>query len=134
MSDVTPRKLLKGKHTDVVVKVRDIINGNEPLQRLAMQPFTVMLSYKIALTLKGLDDVVEKYGIARKKLLDEYGKIGQSGQYEFEGDKEKEVTKLVNDLLDADVTVQIYPITLYELGKIEIEPRSLALLTWYISE
>ena len=127
---VTPKNLVSLE--EVSVTLREIIQGNEPLQRMSLEKFPVMLSYKISRTLKALDGITESFSADRKLILDKYGKFDPKlKSYSYEGENEKIVNEKLNAMLDKTVTVKIARVAINELANTQIEPRTLALLDWF---
>ncbi len=132
---MTAKDLVASHYEDVELKVSEIINSNEPLQRISTTPFAPILSFKIAKTLRTLDEVTERFSKTRKEILDRLGKLDpKTKKYVFEGENEKTATDEVNELLAHVETVNILKVKITELGNTPIEARVIAALHWYFVE
>lgn len=130
---MTAKDLTKDREVSVTIKLRDIVNSNEPLKRLAGEKFPVVLSYKISKTMKILDDIIETFSKKRKEVLSRLGTLNaKEGTYTFEGENEQVATDELEKMLDEEVVVSILKVTLSELEGHQIEPRIFAILDWYV--
>lgn len=129
------KDILKNAYVDVTLSYTELINAKEPLTMLAQQRFKVILAFKLSVTLKKLDDLVEKFYKTRKKILDDMGTLNpETNKYEFEPEKEKEAGIMIQQLLDQKNTISIVPVKLHEFEDERIEPRILSLLDWLVIE
>lgn len=132
---MTAKDLVAHSYEDVKLTIKEIINANTPLQKIAREKFPVVIAFKISKTLKALDKITEDFSKERRQVLDQLGKLHkETGQYTFEGDNENAAEEIVNKMLESEVTVKVLKIKLSELGPISLEPGIFALLDWYFIE
>lgn len=132
---LTPKDVVESMTIETQLTLKEIINSNEPLSKLAQMPMTPIFGYKLSKTLKELDKVTEGFYKKRSELLDSMGTLNaKENKYEFPEGKEKEAEAQINLMLDEIVTINVAKISVAELGNVAIEPRIIAILDWLIIE
>ena len=97
------------------VKYKNFIfmNGYVPvLSKLADQPIGARKGWELAKYIKQVSEKNKIFEEQRIKLLDKFGKKGKDGNYKIDKDKEGDLNKEFDVLLNIEETYDVEPITL----------------------
>jgi len=124
-----------------VMQLKYLVEGAQSLGKIMQIKLPIVLSYKLSLFTKAINPAVEEFGKKRNELLAEYAEKvldkdkKDTGQMKFKGEKEvKAFNKLVNELLDQEIKIDVPEIKIAEFGSIELEPSALMNLDWLIKK
>ena len=110
------------------VKMLVLIKSLNSLKVLCSLKIPVKTSFKLSRLMKKINEEVTIYEELQKKLVDEYGVIGDDKEFKVVsvGSEHYEKVNLeLNEILDTEIEFDFEPINIEELGNIEIEPAHL---------
>ena len=126
----------------ITVKISDIINSTEILQKLAQQNFKAKLALSIARLLKQVEaeiqifnttriDLVKKYGIK-----DENGELitDDSGNCTIEDNSLEVFNKELNELLNTEIEINANKIDINLLEECDFTPSEITALEPFLKE
>lgn len=137
------KQILKGLiiNNKKIMKLRDVVNSVRGLDFLFNQKLQAVLSYKLSLFQKRINELLEVFYTTINKKIKEYGeeqkdKDGKilTGQFKVKDENLEKFNKEREELLDQDVELNIPDFNIAELGDIKIEPNLLITLQWLIKE
>ncbi len=117
------------------LKLSQLVNSSQAFSRLMSQPMRAVKSFALSKVARQIEPDLKAYDEQRIKLLKEYGKLrDESGQqYEFDTPRQaQEFVAELNALLEQDVELDVKPILLADLDKIEISAVDILTLGWLI--
>jgi len=123
------------------MKLKQLIDGFDPLGVIMGLKLPIVLSYKISLFVKKVNPEIEEYNKKRNELLKEYtdpikdedGK--ETGQLKFKDEQAiKDFNSKIEPLLEEEINVDIPEIKIDDFQGINIEPRHLVNLDWLIKQ
>ena len=119
------------------VKLVQIVNSTEAMNKIATQPMKAAVSFKVAKNLKKLSEELAVFEQSRGDLIRKYGKEDEEGNVAIEP-KTKGMTefqKELSELLNVDVDLNGFKkIKLSQLSKCELTPQEMASLEFAIEE
>ena len=120
------------------VKLGQIVNSVDALNKVAQQPMKAAASFRVAKNLKQLSEELAVYEQSRGDLIRKYGKENkEDGSFAIEPDsKDLPVfQKELNELLNVDVDLNGFKkIKLSQLSKCELSPQDMANMEFVIEE
>lgn len=132
------KDVVNKEYKNVELTVSQIVTANEPLTILAHTKVNVIVGFKIAQAINKLDQITTDFYKARTDILNSLGKLitDESGRqkYDFEEGQEAIAAEEINLLLDEKKTISLVPLKLSELAGVDLEPRIMAILSWFIIE
>lgn len=122
-----------GLPTVVTAPLKAIINSTFALDELGRQPMPAKTSFLLGRRLKVIREAAEDYEKTRIALCEKYGVLNkETGNYDIEPEKQKRFNREIEDLLGAEVTLNISPIRLGTIEKLVMSGESMARLDWLI--
>ena len=119
------------------VKLLQIVNSVEALNKLAQQPMKAVTSFEVAKNLKNISDELSIYEKARVDLIRKFGKKDKDGVVGIAPDTKgmKDFQKELGDLLNIEVDLNGFKqIKLKHLSKCELTPIEMSSLEFAIQE
>ena len=119
------------------VKLLQIVNSVEALNKLAAQPMKAVTSFEVSRNLKKISDELAIYEQSRSDLIRKFGKEDDEGQIGIKPDtKEMEnFQKELGDLVNIEVDLNGFKqIKLKHLSKCELSPMEMSSLEFAIQE
>ena len=120
------------------VKLGQIINSVDALNKVAQQPMKAAASFRVAKNLKQLSEELAVYEQSRGDLIRKYGKENkEDGSFAIKPDsKDLPVfQKELNELLNVEVDLNGFKkIKLSQLSKCELSPQDMANMEFAIEE
>lgn len=124
----------------ITVKILDLVNSTETLQKLAKQNFKAKLAWTLARLLKSAEGEIQGYNEARLNLIKKYGEKDESGELITD---EKGNCKILpesltnfntelNELLESEVEINSNKINFALLEDINFTPTEMSLLEPFI--
>ena len=124
----------------ITVKILDLVNSTETLQKLAKQNFKAKLAWTLARLLKAAEGEIQGYNEARLNLIKKYGEKDESGELITD---EKGNCKILpesltnfntelNELLESEVEINSNKINFALLEDINFTPTEMSLLEPFI--
>ena len=119
------------------VKLVQIVNSTEAMNKVATQPMKAAVSVKVAKNLKTLSEELSIFEQSRGDLIRKYGKEDDEGNVANEPNTKEmvEFQKEVGELLNLEVDLNGFKkIKLSNLSKCELTPQEMASLEFAIQE
>lgn len=120
------------------VTLRDVLEGQEALQKLSNQQLPGRAAFRIGRLLKKLEDVLASYNEVRTSLLEKYAKHKEDGSFEV-NDKNEYIFEDVNvfieemnKLIMEEVEVEADPIDFKSIENVSFTPVEVTLLEPFI--
>lgn len=120
------------------VTLRDVLEGQEALQKLSNQQLPGRTAFRIGRLLKKLEDVLTSYNEVRTSLLEKYAKHKEDGSFEV-NDKNEYIFEDVNvfieemnKLIMEEVEVEADPIDFKSIENVSFTPVEVTLLEPFI--
>ena len=122
------------------VKLNDLINSTETLQKLAKKDFKAKLAWTIAKLLKLVENEIQGFNDTRMNLINKYGVKDAEGQLitddkgncKIEADSLEQFTNELNELLDTEVELNINKIDMNLLEDIDFTPADMVALEPFV--
>ncbi len=120
----------------IKVKILQLINSAEMLQKLSKQDFTAKLAWKIARLLKAAEAEIQSFNETRMTLINKYGEKDENGQLitdeigncKIDEASVTEFSKQLNDLLDTEVEINANKMKMEDLEEVKFTPNEIGLL------
>lgn len=120
------------------VTLRDVLEGQEALQKLSNQQLPGRTAFRIGRLLKKLEDILTSYNEVRTSLLEKYAKHKEDGSLEV-NDKNEYIFENVNvfieemnKLIMEEVEVEADPIDFKSIEDISFTPVEITLLEPFV--
>lgn len=124
----------------IKVKIADILNGTETLQKLAQKDFKAKLAWSISRLLKAAEQEIQNFNDTRLSLIKKYGEKDENGELITD---EKDNCKIVesnvksfndelNELIVTEVELNANPIDIALLEDLQFTPADMAALEPFI--
>lgn len=118
-----------------------VIGSMEAIKKLLDNPIKGKTAYKIAKLVKKMEEEYALFNESRLKLLNKYAVKDEGGQPVVENGNYKVLPESIAnfnqeiaELLDAEVSFDLEPISLEEIGDIEFTPAEMLMIDSFIKE
>ena len=109
------------------ITLRNILEGQETLQKLSNQPLKGRTAFQVGRLLKKLEEVLNAYNETRLKLIEKYAKRKDDGEFELNDKNEYQFTKEnmqayveeINKLILEEVEIEAKPIPFEDIENLE---------------
>lgn len=126
----------------ITVKISDIVNSTEILQKLAQQNFKAKLALSIARLLKKAEEEIQTFNSTRIDLIKKYGTKGEDGELvtDEEGnckiapDSIETFNKELTELLNTEIEINANKIDVNMLDDCDFTPSEIAALEPFLEE
>ena len=126
----------------IQVKLSDLVNSSETLQKLGQKDFKAKLAWSIARLLKAAETEIQGFTEARMNLIRKYGVktetgdlfVDEKGNYRVEPEHVNDFNKEVNELAATEVEINANKIPFELLENEDFTPVDMALLEPFIEE
>ena len=117
----------------IKIKLNDVVNATETLNKIMQQSFKGSLAFKIARLARELDKEMQTFNTERQKIIQKYGekdengelKIDEKGLVKFNKTNLKEINQEFNSLLDTDLEINADKLPIYSIDNFEITPQEM---------
>ena len=124
----------------IQVKIVQLINSTEMLQKLAKQDFTAKMAWQIARLLKAAEAEIQSFNETRMTLINKYGEKDENGQLitdeigncKIDEASVAEFSAQLNDLLETQVEINANKIRMEDLAEVKFTPGEIGLLEPYL--
>lgn len=124
----------------IKVKISDLVNSTETLQKLAQQDFKAKLAWSIARLLKAAEAEIQSFNDARMNLIKKYGEKDENGELitdeggncKIEKDSISDFTNELNELVNTEVEINANRIDLNLLEDVDFTPSEITILEPFI--
>jgi hypothetical protein len=115
------------------LKLYEIVNSEDALKELGSLKLSAKLSYKISKNVKKIVDELREYNTLKNKLIvEKYGTQNESGNFQVMKENLPDFVKELNELLESEVDVDIYPVELDDSIILSVDHMSA--LSWLFLE
>lgn len=97
------------------VKLSEVYNSIEPLNKLSEMQLPLTVSYKLVKIVKKLNDEIESIEKMRQKLIKKHGKEEENGAVTVPEEKKQDFINEFTTLLNTKIKLDFEPISLQEL-------------------
>lgn len=126
----------------IETSIKDIIGGKEVFKKLAEMPLNIKVAYNIARIIREIEKENKTFEDTRQKLLFKYGEKDSSGQLIINQNNQITIipeqinnyNKEIQELLDEKIKLNVEPISLNDLGEIQITPAEIYQINMFIKE
>lgn len=123
------------------VTLRDILEGQEVLQKLSNQVLPGRVAFRIGRLLKRLEEVLTSYNEVRNSLLEKYAKkkedgsfeLNEKNEYQFDEAHMKLFVEEMNKLVAEETTVEADPIKFSDIEQLDFTPTDITLLEPFLN-
>lgn len=118
------------------VTIREILEGQDTLQKLSHQPLPGRAAFQIGRLLKKLKEVLASYNEVRVKLIEKYAKKNEDGSFEVNDNNEYQFTaenmqayvSEINSVIADEVEVEARPINFKDIENLEFTAAEMTFL------
>lgn len=115
------------------IKLRQLIESDQPLARLAQMKQPVKVAYRISRAIRLIRPELESFYSQRSMILEKYGDVQDDGRYQIRQESMDQFKSEIETLLDEPVELAIHAISLEDLTG-DISPLDIESLSWLIEE
>ena len=124
----------------ITVKISELLNSVETLQKLSQKDFKAKLAWQIARLLRSAESEIQSFNETRMNLIRKYGEKDENGELVTdergnckitEGEVNDFNTEL-NDLLNSTVEINANKIDIDQLEDLDFTPSEIAILEPFI--
>ena len=124
----------------ITVKISDLINSTEVLQKLAGTSLKARLAWQVARLLKAAEGEIQSFNETRLNLIKKYGVKDESGELitDEKGNCQiipegiEDFSRELNELIDTNVEINANKISIDDLDNIEFTPSEMDILKIFI--
>ena len=124
----------------ITVKISELLNSVETLQKLSQKDFKAKLAWQIARLLRSAESEIQSFNETRMNLIRKYGEKDENGELvtDERGNCkiiENEVNDFnteLNDLLNSTVEINANKIDIDQLEDLDFTPSEIAILEPFI--
>jgi len=118
------------------VTIKEILEGQDTLQKLSHQPLPGRAAFQIGRLLKKLEEVLASYNEVRVKLIEKYANKNEDGTFEVNDNNEYQFTaenmqayvSEINNVIADEVEVEAKPINFKDIEKLEFTAAEMTFL------
>ena len=126
----------------ITVKISDVVNSMETLQKLAQQNFKAKLALSIARLLKQVEAEIQTFNTTRMDLIKKYGTKDENGELitdeegncKIDPDSIETFSKELNELLATEIEINANKIDVNLLDECDFTPSEIAALEPFLEE
>lgn len=124
----------------ITVKISDLLNSTETLQKLSQKDFKAKLAWSIARLLKAAEAEIQSFNDTRMNLIKKYGEKDENGELitdengncKINPDDTAEFSKELNDLIETTVEINANKIKMDLLEDLDFTPSDMAVLEPFV--
>ena len=124
----------------IQVKISDLLNSTETLQKLAQKDFKAKLAWSIARLLKAAEAEIQSFNDTRLNLIKKYGEKDENGELitdekgncRIESENLAEFNKELNELVSTEVEINANKISIDLLENVDFTPSDMAILEPFV--
>lgn len=124
----------------IAVKISDLVNSTETLQKLSQKDFKAKLAWSIARLLKAAEVEIQNFNETRMSLIRKYGEKDENGELITDENGNckivpeiiSEFNKELNEVVDTEVEINANKINMDLLENIDFTPSEMAILEPFI--
>ena len=115
------------------IAVRTLVGSFNSLQVLSSLKIPAKTAFKITRVMKKVKEEMDVFEELKRRLVDEYGIVEDNKEFKVipkDSEHFENVDSELNSVLDTEVEFSFEPISVEELGNVEIEPVHLHVLEY----
>ena len=124
----------------ITVKLSDLVNSTETLQKLAQKDFKAKLAWSISRLLKAADAEIQNFNEARMELIKKYGEKDENGELisdengncKISPESTKDFNTEFVDLINSEVEINANKLQLDLFEDTNFTPSDMAILEPFI--
>ena len=124
----------------ITVKISELLNSTETLQKLSQKDFKAKLAWSIARLLKAAEAEIQSFNDTRMNLIKKYGEkdengeliTDESGNCKIQADDVDIFGKELNELVESEVEINANKIKMNLLEDIDFTPSDMAVLEPFV--
>lgn len=124
----------------IKVKISDLLNSVETLQKLSKKDFKAKLAWQVARLLKSAEAEIQAFNETRMNLINKFGEkdenneliTDEKGNCKIPNENVDTFTNELNELLDNEVEINANKIKMEQLEEIDFTPSDMATLEPFI--
>lgn len=125
----------------ITIKMSDLLNSTEILQKLSQKDFKAKLAWSIARLLKEAEKEIQQFNDTRMNLIKKYGEhdeVGdlitdEKGNCKIQQDAVQQFTDELNELVNTEIEINANKIDIELLEDTEFTPSDMSLLEPFIN-
>ena len=122
------------------VKISDLLNSTDTLQKLSQKDFKAKLAWSIARLLKAAEGEIQSFNDTRMNLIKKYGEKDENGELitdekgncKIVNESMNEFSTELNDLINSEVEINANKIDIGLLEDLEFTPSDMAVLEPFV--
>ena len=124
----------------ITLKISDLVNSTETLQKLAQQDFKAKLAWTVARLLKAADVEIQSFNDTRMNLIKKYGEKDENGELKTDEKGNCRIlpenlglfTNELNELMDTEVEINANKIKIDLFEDATFTPKEMTILEPFI--
>ena len=124
----------------ITVKISDLLNSAETLQKLSQKDFKAKLAWSIARLLKSAESEIQSFNETRMNLIKKYGEKDENGELITDENSNCKIvpelietfSKELNELMDSEVEINGNKLKMELLEEVEFTPAEMVILEPFI--
>lgn len=124
----------------IQVKIADLLNSTETLQKLAQKDFKAKLAWSISRLLKAAEAEIQNFNDTRMNLIKKYGEkdtdgeliTDENGNCKILPESVEDFNKELNELINTEIEINANKIDIELLENIDFTPSEMAILDPFI--
>jgi hypothetical protein len=120
-----------------MLTLRDILNAQPALQRLAAEKLPVRVAYRLKKNLDQVERELRHYEAFRRELIQKYGRQTGPDAWEIPADDQEAVavySRELGELLDCEADMALRPMRVDDLGEIRMSAGDLMAMAWLFED
>ena len=125
----------------ITVKIADIVNGTEALQKLVNAELKAKLAWKVSKLLKLADQEIQTFNETRMDLIRKFGEKDENGELitdekgncKIPPENLQDFSSELSDLLNSEVELNANKIDIEELENVNFTPGEITLLEPFVN-
>lgn len=126
----------------IKVTLREVLEGQETLQKLSNQILKGRTAFQIGRMLKKIEEVLTSYNDTRIKLIEKYAKKKENGEFEVNEKNEYQFTQEnmqayveeINKLIAEEIEIEANPIRFEDIENLEFTAAEATFLEPFVVE
>ena len=126
----------------IKVTLREVLEGQETLQKLSNQVLKGRTAFQIGRMLKKIEEVLTSYNDTRIKLIEKYAKRKEDGEFEVNEKNEYQFTQEnmqayvdeINKLIAETIEIEANPIRFEDIENLEFTAAEATFLDPFVAE
>lgn len=120
----------------IKVKISDLVNSTETLQKLSQEKFKAKLAWSIARLLKAAEAEIQQFNDTRMNLIRKYGEKDEQGELitdekgncKIITESLEQFSNELNELINTEVEINANPLDIELLDDLDFTPSDMAVL------